>query len=830
MLGPWLRLLFLCRYPILAGLAMPALAAMALWVHPALLLSVLVLDTPWQLFNITWLAFLVGTSVLVTFRIIQLNAPVRFSSILPQTPASQPWRLRWLFLLGMILPLVVACAAAIRNDPSPVWTELAEWTRQPVWLLCAEAFLLGCGLSIILLIMFTALQQLLIHPDMISPNLLPFESWARLQWLRNIRPEWFVWLSRGIARVLRHFGPGYSVSITDRKKGKTYQVLAPGHAQALLWLGVAFLAYVVSYLLVHNAGLLPQEYSPFPALFFVLLLLLLLESFLAGAAFLGDYYLVPTLPALVILALLFSKVSHSDHFYELDPGTHPNDAADVEVTSLFKSRVFPPVVPQGGDPSRPTRTMVVVTAAGGGIQAAAWTAEVLAGLDEIYGKDFTRSVALISGVSGGSVGTMYYLANGSWSRDDPFDDDARVRIKEMARATALESTAWGVVYPEPLRYFFPLIMDPRVDRGWAIEEAWRRQLLKASGEVPSGDLRLRDWVAPIKAGKMPVPIFNATLVESGQRLIISPVRGYGDPQGAAAPREFFELYSNSEANPRLTTVVRLSATFPYVSPISRPYRSGLAANQEADYHVADGGYADNEGIVTCVDWIWRLIQYYHADGSRQKPFDRILLIRIQPFPLSKAEPPQTEQGWLYAATGPITTMENVRVASQSERGSLGLRLLDRATEGAAIAASPPDKRDQWLNRDRAWVKVSELRTQASIEKKRLTAQQIGQPQAKLAQEQKIEQLEEEGRKYHAAVSQASQQIARDVEVVWTAFVFQPDEGHLTPLSWKLTKSQKDQIDKAWQKIHTEKGLAPNNDLHEPPLKTLDRYFRRGKKG
>ena len=59
--------------------------------------------------------------------------------------------------------------------------------------------------------------------------------------------------------------------------------------------------------------------------------------------------------------------------------------------------------------------LVVVTAAGGGIQAAAWTAQVLAGLDRIYGPDFTRSVGLVSGVSGGSVGTMYYMAGGDWT-------------------------------------------------------------------------------------------------------------------------------------------------------------------------------------------------------------------------------------------------------------------------------------------------------------------------------------------------------------------------------------------------------------------------------
>ncbi len=40
---------------------------------------------------------------------------------------------------------------------------------------------------------------------------------------------------------------------------------------------------------------------------------------------------------------------------------------------------------------------------------------MLAGLDELYGPEFTRSVGMISGVSGGSVGAMYYLTHGDWT-------------------------------------------------------------------------------------------------------------------------------------------------------------------------------------------------------------------------------------------------------------------------------------------------------------------------------------------------------------------------------------------------------------------------------
>ncbi len=47
------------------------------------------------------------------------------------------------------------------------------------------------------------------------------------------------------------------------------------------------------------------------------------------------------------------------------------------------------------------QSLVVVAASGGGIQASGWTAQVLGGLQESIGEDFTKKTALISSVSGG---------------------------------------------------------------------------------------------------------------------------------------------------------------------------------------------------------------------------------------------------------------------------------------------------------------------------------------------------------------------------------------------------------------------------------------------
>jgi hypothetical protein len=52
--------------------------------------------------------------------------------------------------------------------------------------------------------------------------------------------------------------------------------------------------------------------------------------------------------------------------------------------------------------------IVVAAAAGGGIQSAAWTSRVLCSLRQQV-PESSEHVAAISGVSGGSVGAMFYL-------------------------------------------------------------------------------------------------------------------------------------------------------------------------------------------------------------------------------------------------------------------------------------------------------------------------------------------------------------------------------------------------------------------------------------
>jgi hypothetical protein len=86
-------------------------------------------------------------------------------------------------------------------------------------------------------------------------------------------------------------------------------------------------------------------------------------------------------------------------------------------------------------PSEP-RSITVMAANGGGIQASAWTAKVLTGLQKEVGDQFGKSIRLISAVSGCSLGAMYF-AN-EYTEGGPPSANALNSIVERAERSSLD--------------------------------------------------------------------------------------------------------------------------------------------------------------------------------------------------------------------------------------------------------------------------------------------------------------------------------------------------------------------------------------------------------
>jgi hypothetical protein len=257
---------------------------------------------------------------------------------------------------------------------------------------------------------------------------------------------------------------------------------------------------------------------------------------------------------------------------------------------------------------------------------------------------------------------MYFLDR--FTPEGPPAEADLDRIVAAAGSPSVDAAAWGLAYPDLWRIFFGFLVLPNrtLDRGWALERAWRSHLLNR-------DTTLADWGRGASAGWLPAAVLNATASETGEQFLLTPL-GWDHPWKG---RFFSTVYPLRDLH--VTTAARLSATFPWISPITRAEDvNGRPA--APGFHLADGGYFDNFGVVSVVNWLRSLPEDQWGELKQRG----LLLVLIRAFPDSpeSAGPgAQQRQGWLWSALGPLLTMYNVRTSAQTSNGDVELALVQK---------------------------------------------------------------------------------------------------------------------------------------------------------
>ena len=452
------------------------------------------------------------------------------------------------------------------------------------------------------------------------------------------------------------------------------------------------------------------------------------------------------------------------------------------------------------------KTLVVVTCPGGGIHAASWTSHVLEQLDARY-EGFGESIGLISGVSGGSVGTMFYSANRYFREDNqphnPVSGEAAWRI---AAESSLESIAAGIAFDDIPAAFIPKLFDwqTRSDRGKRLENAWHEHLPEAARKHTFGD-----WGLRALNGEMPIIVLNATDAKSGRRILFdslpTPPRESHDGK-LARPFNYRELILDPSNNDiRVVSAARCSATFPYVSPFVQPDKASDSGNEIA---IGDGGYIDNEGILTAIDWIDFISRRYSEERNKRRDagadnpndprlFRRILLIRIQPY-RDIEEPPEAsgffEQWaakfrWL---SGPLEALASMRTTSQLERGQL-------ETDLATTYIDTP-----WWIDGEASGDFNALNYQKVINRNRLHANITGHRKFSksggIGPDSQTDDVNEDLPESQAFVGETIKSPI-DAPVLMLTFPFIPsDKSAVIPLNWKLSEDQKKVYPESWRNL------------------------------
>lgn len=265
------------------------------------------------------------------------------------------------------------------------------------------------------------------------------------------------------------------------------------------------------------------------------------------------------------------------------------------------------------------RPLLLVAAPGGGIRAAYWTASALDRLSAAC----PGSVFAVSGVSGGSVGTMAWAYGRSAGTAVP----GRDLVGAIAGDDALAAGVAALLTRDLPRSLLAL-RGGFDDRAAVTEKAWESEMRAPTGR-PEGTELPFDQLAT-RRGQDPVVVLNGSSATDGCRVLMSNVdslaAGTGSCQGLPADGRpgpalsaavtatdglltgkpaLASSCSPGSASLRGTTAALLSARFPIVSPSGALRR--CVDGKVAPAYVLDGGYYENSGLLSLLQ-IWEGLQ------------------------------------------------------------------------------------------------------------------------------------------------------------------------------------------------------------------------------
>jgi predicted acylesterase/phospholipase RssA len=306
-----------------------------------------------------------------------------------------------------------------------------------------------------------------------------------------------------------------------------------------------------------------------------------------------------------------------------------------EVLNRWHQQVATPDGP--GDPTSTKPKMAIVAVSGGSIRSGVWTAKVLTEIEKAI-PGFPHHLRLITGASGGMIGASLYAAE--LPRPEP-ENHGRTRSGDQLESL-VRKLNHDCLHPVACQLALgdlPAVFSSRPlekDRGKALERAWEelsdRVLAQPIHKLAQGEAE----------GWRPSLVFSPMLAEDGRRLLISNLdldfltqsegpflldedSRYLKQRGPASEDlyslsayQFFRLFPLAQPTFKLSTAIRMSASFPYISP-------AVSLPTDPPRRVVDAGYYDNFGVNIAMSWLLRHWHWLEENTSG------VVLIQVRAF-------------------------------------------------------------------------------------------------------------------------------------------------------------------------------------------------------
>ncbi|NOT74204.1 MAG: patatin-like phospholipase family protein [Cyclobacteriaceae bacterium] len=265
---------------------------------------------------------------------------------------------------------------------------------------------------------------------------------------------------------------------------------------------------------------------------------------------------------------------------------------------------------------KPVPKMVFICSSGGGKRAALWTLAALQQADSLSGGKLMDQSMLITGASGGLIGASYYrevvLRKKMGEDIKPYSPSHQRKIATDNLNPLIFSLLANDLFVGFTKFEYAGQRYSR-DRGYTFEEQ-----LNIDTEYMM-DKKISDYQKPEADAIIPMLILSPTIINDGRKLYISPqpisylnsdilnFPKYGNSKFSGVDfQQMFEKQGGS--NLRFLSALRMSATFPYITP-----NTTLPTNPPIQ--IMDAGISDNFGITDAVRFIYAFREWIAANTS-----------------------------------------------------------------------------------------------------------------------------------------------------------------------------------------------------------------------
>lgn len=248
--------------------------------------------------------------------------------------------------------------------------------------------------------------------------------------------------------------------------------------------------------------------------------------------------------------------------------------------------------------------LVILNSSGGGLRSSLFTLSAMQYLDSLTAGSFYNRTFLIAGSSGGMVGAAYYRELQVQRNNSQLMGINNKMYYNKLGADILNAVGFSLAVND---LFVNFKKERKAGQKYTFDRgmAWDNRFNQNTDGLL--DLPVNHYRKPEQAGQIPLLILSPTIINRGQRLLISPMglsflsRYQPEYQIRKTDLydgvEFSRFFADKQADSlSFITALRMSSTFPYIAPVV-----SLPTNPPME--VLDAGARDNDGLLLTIRFL-----------------------------------------------------------------------------------------------------------------------------------------------------------------------------------------------------------------------------------